>query len=280
LPFVSLVVMPAAVVGAVFYPLGLDAAAWWIMGLATQPVLSVSHHVAGFGGSVTVVPAFGVPALMLLAIALALATILTTRLRLVALLPFMIGVALAARPDRPDVLIDRDGSGAAIRMASGRLALVGRPGAFVIEQWLRADGDARRPDDAAVRAGPACDRQGCIATLASGRTVAFSRDPAAIAEDCERATLVITPLTWRGACKALMVDRTTLDRFGALAIHDRAEGLVAITSRDAERAKPWQPRARANAQPQMPPQTTETADHSPPLNAPQHGDDPRDEPPP
>jgi competence protein ComEC len=242
LPFVSLVVMPAAVVGAALYPLGLDAVAWWIMGLATEPVIWVSRNVAAFAGAVTVVPAFSPLALLLVAAGVVVLTVLTTVLRVFGAAPLLAGAVLAAQPTRTDIVIDRNGSGAMVRSATGALTLMGQPSAFVVEQWLRADGDARRPNDPSLRTGTACDSRGCVATTASGRTVAFSRDPSAIAEDCDRATLVVTPLRWRGACKALMVDRGTLDDFGSIAIVDGPGGLSAATSRDPARPKPWHPR--------------------------------------
>jgi competence protein ComEC len=244
LPFVSLVVMPAAVFGVLLYPLGLDALAWNLMGLATQPVLWVSHLVAGWHGSTVVIPAFGSTALLLLALALILATLLTTWLRLLAALPFAIGLSLAATPERPDIFIDRAGAGVAARAADGRLAVMGRPSAFVLEQWLRADGDGRKTDDATLRSGAACDAGGCTITLPDGRTLAWSQMPDTISEDCRRADLVITPRLWRGSCAALMVDRTTLDRHGAMAIHAEPSGLRATTVRGPGSGRPWHPKPR------------------------------------
>lgn len=239
LPFVSLGVMPAAVIGALLYPLGLDAAAWWVMGVATEPVLWVSRQVEGFGGSTQVLPAFGPPAVSLLGTALVLATMLTTWLRFAAIAPLAAGLALAAQSERADVFVDREGMGVAVRAPGGQLAIMGRPGNFVAEQWLKADGDGRKPDDPATRRDAACDPSGCVATLASGQTIAWSRRAQTVAEDCGRATLVVTPLTWRGACAALMIDRTTLDRHGAISIRVTPDGLAARTARDPGVTRPW-----------------------------------------
>lgn len=239
LPFVSLVVMPAAVAGALLYPLGLDALAWWVMGAATEPVLAVSRHVAALGGSTKVVPAYGLAAILLMGTGLLFLTLLSTSLRWLGLAPLAIGIGLAARPDRADIFIDREGAGVAVRAASGSLAVIGRPGNFVTAQWLKADGDERRPDDASVKPASACDGLGCVMRLPSGRAVAWSRDPATIAEDCGRADLVVTPLRWRGACAALLVDRVTLDRFGAISVRDEPGGLRARSAREPEAPRPW-----------------------------------------
>ena len=239
LPFVSLVVMPAAVVGAILYPLGLDAAAWWIMGLATEPVLIVSRFVAGLGGSTQVLPAYGVGAVVLLGMALIIVTLLTTWLRWIAVLPLATGLAFAAHAPRADIYIDREASGVAARAATGRLGVMGRPGSFVLEQWLKADGDSRKADDPQLRSGAACDQAGCVMIMPDKTAVAWSRDPATVSEDCNRAQMVITPLRWDGACKALMIDRRTLDRFGSISVRTTPDGLVARTGRNPDAPRLW-----------------------------------------
>ncbi|MGL4441583.1 MAG: ComEC/Rec2 family competence protein, partial [Bosea sp. (in: a-proteobacteria)] len=239
LPFVSLVVMPAAVAGALLYPLGLDAIAWWVMGLATEPVLGVSRFVAGLGGSTQVIPAYSVLAVSAFGLALVLATLFSTWLRVLAILPLAIGVTSAGSPQRADVFIDREAAGVAARSTGGRLAVMGRPGSFVLEQWLKADGDNRKPDDVSVRQGAACDEGGCIVILPGGKSVAWSRDPVSISDDCTRADLVVTPMRWDGACAALMVDRRTLDRFGSISVRSTQQGLVATTSRNPDAPRAW-----------------------------------------
>ncbi len=73
-------------------------------------------------------------------------------------------------------------AGAAVRGPDGRLAALGRPSGFVLEQWLKADGDGRRPGAlAAASGGGRCDRLGCTARLADGRAVALVRDRRAFA---------------------------------------------------------------------------------------------------
>ena len=161
-PLVSLVVMPCAVVGVLAFPFGLDRPIWELMGVAVAAVLRVSHWVSGFDGSTLVVPAYGADALGLMALALIVVTVLVSPLRLAALLPAAAGVWLAATPKRFDVYVDRSGAGAAIRGARGELVTTGRVSAFVVEQWLRADGDARKPDDAGLAAGGRCDALGCV----------------------------------------------------------------------------------------------------------------------
>jgi competence protein ComEC len=225
LPFISLVVMPAAVLGVLAYPFGLDGLAWAAMGWATVPFLSVARWVAAIEKSTVVVPAFGAAAVVLLALALYWVTLWTTRLRWIALLPLCAGLFLASSPRRADIYIDRDGAGAVIRAADGKLAIAGKPSRFVTAQWLAADGDGRRPDDPTLKAAASCDTTGCVVKLADGKQASFiATNRVAIVEDCLRADLVITPLVWQAPCKAEMIDRRALDRLGTISVVSKPDG--------------------------------------------------------
>lgn len=246
LPLVSLVVMPAAVLGVLTYPFGLDGPVWRLMGWAVARVLEVSGWVGGMGGSTLFVPALGVGALGLLSLALLILTLSVSTLRWVALLPAAMGVALAANPSRFDIYIDRDGSGAAIRSAGGQLGLVGRPSAFVIEQWLRADGDGRSAEDASLRRSASCDPLGCVVATAAGRHVAFVQDVAAFEEDCRRASVVIARLKAPAGCKAaLVLDREALLARGATAIRLGSEAIEVRSVRRGRETIAWGERKTA-----------------------------------
>ncbi|HZH52241.1 MAG TPA: ComEC/Rec2 family competence protein [Microvirga sp.] len=248
LPLVSLVVMPSAVLGVLAYPFGLDRPVWQLMGWAVARVLEVSVWVDGIGGSTLVVPALGVGALCLLSLALLVLALPASGLRWFALLPAGIGVALAAAPDRFDVYIDREGTGAAIRNAGGKLSVVGRPSAFVTEQWLRADGDGRSPDDASLRRDARCDRTGCVVESRAGRSVAFVQDLSAFEEDCRRAAVVIARLKAPAACgAALALDRQALAERGATAIRFGTEEIEIRSVRKGSESVPWQGRGTMEA---------------------------------
>ncbi|MBB4040845.1 competence protein ComEC [Microvirga flocculans] len=240
LPLVSLVVMPSAVLGVLAYPFGLDRPVWQLMGAAVSQVLEISGWVGGFSGSTLVVPALGVGALALLSLGLLLLTIPVSVLRWAALLPAGAGLALAATPHRYDVFVDRDGAGAAIRAADGRLALVGRPSAFVIEQWLRADGDGRQVDDAGLRQSARCDSAGCVVAAENGRHVAFVQDFAAFEEDCRRASVIVTRLEPPATCQArLILDGAALRERGATALRFEADRVEVASVRKGRETLPW-----------------------------------------
>jgi competence protein ComEC len=214
------------------------------MGFAVAKVLGVSQWVSEFAGSTIIVPAFAVEALALMALGLVIFTILVSPLRLAALIPAAAGLWLAVSPMRFDVYVDRDGAGAAVRAATRQLVVLGRTPAFVVEQWLKADGDGRKPDDASLRAGARCDPLGCVAALADGRMIALVNDRRGFNEDCRRAALVISRLSAPATCKPpMLLDRTFFDVHGATALRFTPSGPEIATTRAAGETRPWLQRA-------------------------------------
>ena len=241
LPLVSLVVMPSAVIGCLAYPFALDRPVWWLMGQAVGGMLAISQWIAGFERATLVLPAFGTAALTLLTAGLLLATLPVSRLRWLAGPPLLLGLWLTALPDRYDLYVDRQGGGAAVRGPDGRLAALGNPSSFVLEQWLKADGDGRRPGALTVPGGSGrCDRLGCTARLPDGRTVALVRDRRAFPEDCARAAVLITGLTAPPTCTGpLVIDRRALAERGAVALRAELQGFTARYARTGDHAVPW-----------------------------------------
>ncbi|WP_019905114.1 ComEC/Rec2 family competence protein [Methylobacterium sp. 77] len=240
LPLVSLAVMPAAVLGILAYPFALDQPVWWLMGLAVRGMLTISGWISGFGHATLVVPAFGSAALCLLAVALLLLTLPVSRLRWIGLAPAAFGLLLAATPQRYDLYVDREGAGAALRDRDGRLTILGKPPDFVLEQWLKADGDSRKARDVTASTASRCDAVGCTISVEPGRVVALVKDKRAFAEDCARATVIIARRDAPPGCRAsLVIDRAFLAARGATALRFEPDGPVATSAREPGSAPPW-----------------------------------------
>lgn len=240
LPLVSVVVMPCAVLGVMAFPFGLDRPVWEVMGQAVAGVLAASEWVSGLSGSSVLVPAFAAPGLMLFAGALLFLTILVSPLRWFAVLPAALGFWVAVNPQRQDILIDRSGGGAAVRATDGRFVLLGRPSAFVIEQWLKSDGDARSAGDPTLRTGVRCDPLGCTTLARTGEVVALVADRRAFEEDCDRAAIILSRLPAPAACRAkTLVDARFLAAHGATAIRWGPSGAEITTTRRADQKRPW-----------------------------------------
>ncbi len=128
-----------------------------------------------------------------------------------------------------------------MRGADGTLMLApASTGKYSVEKWLLADGDARE----ASTVGPGsfrCDPLGCIGTV-KGKTVALMRHPAALADDCRRADIVIVPFTVGERCRAaIVVDRRRLKSGGAHALYVEEFSVRTETVAAARGMRPWVP---------------------------------------
>ena len=256
IPICSFIVMPSALIGVVLYPLGLDAPVWWIMGQGIARIQDFANWVAALSGSVAMVPRFSAATLGLMSLGLLLATLMTTPVFRAAGLILTCLAALMPARAKPMLILDATGKTAMVRTPDGTLSLLGttKP-VFAMQQWLAGDSDprsARAPD---MKSGTACDKLGCTATLADGRSVALVLTPQAFVEDCERASIIVTPLKapdycWSGPD---VYDRDFFRAYGATYITVTPDGDRLETARNARITRPWTPTDRTVAtQPSAP----------------------------
>jgi competence protein ComEC len=163
-----------------------------------------------------------------------------TRLRALGLVIAAAGLGLAPQGNRPDVLIERQGTTTALRSESGNLVFPPATAtSYSTDNWLLADGDERDVSVASDEGGFRCDSLGCIGTV-KGKTVALVRHPAALEEDCRVADIVIAPFTV-GKCRAarVIVDRRMLRAHGAHALYIDGLSIRAETVAASRGKRPW-----------------------------------------
>ena len=246
MPVVSAWVMPMGIAGALLVPFGFDGIFWQLMGYGLDWMIAVAFWVTGLPGAVGRITAFGVGPLLLGTAGLIVLSLLRSPLRygcggaLIAA-----AVLWAIRTPQPDVLVAPNGEAVAVRTASGRLAMF-KSGSdtFAFQLWLAADADGRSAKDRALGDGLSCDSGGCVGRLADGSIVAISRTTQALEEDCRRAALVITARTVPADCGALVIDRKTWERYGALALRRAGEGWHIEVARPDGYVRPWARSAR------------------------------------
>lgn len=133
-----------------------------------------------------------------------------------------------------------DGRTAAIRGSDGRLTLLGGGrDAFVIKDWLSADGDGRDGKDKTLHDGVLCDALGCIGRLKDGRLVSMAFKTEALAEDCARAAAVISAREAFVPCAATLIDRNVLRTEGATALYWTGQAFERASARPAGYDRPW-----------------------------------------
>jgi competence protein ComEC len=242
LPVCNIVVMPAALAALVAMPFGLEALPLWVMGRGIEAMVWVAHRVAEVPGAVLRVPAMPSMAFVLMIAGGLWLMLWQTRWRLAGIALIAVGAALAPTLRAPDIIVGRDAELVAVRGADGELSAVGATRAsFELERWLEHDGARRSLEEAAKAAGFRCDGIGCSVTI-KGLPVAVARHPAAFAEDCRRAAILISPIVGPRGCTGpkTVIDFFAARRGGAHALYIDADGGIGIETVAAARGtRPW-----------------------------------------
>src|SRR3982074_297539 len=79
-----------------------------------------------------------------------------------------------------------------------------------------------------IRGGPgegvSCDEAGWVAQMAGGAFAALALRPDALADDCERAALLVAARQAAPGCSAAVIDQDRLRRQGAMALRRTRDG--------------------------------------------------------
>jgi competence protein ComEC len=242
LPICDVYIMPLALATLLAMPFGLEGGPLWLMGLGIDLLVLCAKSVASLPGAVASVQA--IPDLSFLGMVAGgiWLGLWGSRWRMLGLIPIAAGLALAPFATKPDLLIGQDGKAIAVRLPTGNLSALPTKGRnFELARWLEYDGDSRLPTDVSTGAGFRCDAVGCTATL-NGSVIAIAHSPAAYADDCRTARILIAlgprPDKCRGPIQ--VIDIHALRDQGTHAISLGKEGEVAVSTVAAKRgSRPW-----------------------------------------
>jgi competence protein ComEC len=254
IPVCNVIVLPAALATLVLMPLGLEAGPLWIMGQGIGLMLWCAETVADIPGAVAHIPAIPTASFGLMVAGGLWLCLWRTRWRLLGLAALATGIGLAPTLVHPDILVGRDGELVAVRSSSSALSAIARSGAaFELQRWLEHDGDARSPHAAAKGEAFRCDAAGCTAKV-KGVLVAVARHPAALADDCARAAVLILNFPRPKGCRSegTVIDFFDLRSKGTHAIYLHDGSMRFTTVADARGERPWtQPGRRSPRQSQQ-----------------------------
>jgi competence protein ComEC len=249
MPVVSAVVMPAGLLGLVAMPFGLDGFFWWLMGIGIDWMIAVTEWVAALPGAIGRMAAFGIGPLIAATAGIILLGLLRTPLRWTGAAVLAIAVVWALAVPQPDILISGDGHNVAVRGRDGRLHLMRTAkDAFLLKEWLAADADVRQPVDTSLIEGVSCDDAGCVAAMADGALVALALRPEALADDCDRAAVVVTAPQPPAACPPPVIDLDRLRRQGAMALRRSRNGFAVDAVKPGGVDRPWSPAVPGGAE--------------------------------
>ncbi|WDR03223.1 ComEC/Rec2 family competence protein [Devosia algicola] len=211
LPVVSLIIMPAAMLGLLFMPLGIEGYFFDAMGWGIERMLDVARLVAGWSAGLDAHPLLSATALLIGLAALAWFAFLEGYWRYAGPLLAVPAVLLFGFAVVPDVLVADTTQAVAIRTGDGLGLLGGRNGSFAVKVWSEQYSEPI----ASTASGMHCDDQACIVAakdFSASLVTAYSAFP----EDCGRNQLVVTHLRAPAFCReqTTVIDSDDLKRGG------------------------------------------------------------------
>lgn len=249
MPLVGTLIMPPGLIAMCLMPFGLDGPFLWVMGQGIDLVLAVARSVADWPGAVRIVPAFSVWSLGVMTLGGLWLALWRDNWRYWGLGGIAAGAMLATLTPQPDLYVSRNAGMAAVRLDDGSLTFLPRPSSrYVAERWLRASGDGRMPGDPSLVAARQCDDLACVAG-SSRLSVALVEHPAAFAEECARADVIVSRLVPPDWCRgqALVIGPEDADAFGAASVSATGSGLAVDTAGAWAGARPWNRRDPGSA---------------------------------
>jgi len=241
IPVCNAIVLPAALATLVAMPLGLEAAPLWVMGQGIAIMLWCAETVSRLPGAVVNVPAIPTASFALMVGGGLWLCLWRTRWRLLGIAGLATGIGLAPTLTHPDILVGRDGELVAVRTTSSMLSAIARSAsAFELQRWLEYDGDARSPQAVAKGEAFRCDAAGCTARV-KGVLLSIARHPAAFADDCIRADVLVLSFPRPRGCQpqGTVIDFFDLRSGGTHAIYLDDAAVRISTVAKARGERPW-----------------------------------------
>jgi len=232
-PLMGLLVIPAAVLGILLMPLGLESIGLTLMGLGLDWILGVAQAMAGWTGAVRPVMTPDPAVLPLIALGCLFVVLWQGRLRWFGLAPVLLATMLWSRAERPPILVAEDGALVGVMTTHGRALSRDTGAGFIAGVWLENDGQGLDQPAAAAL----WDK-----TALPIRHIRGKREAAAY-EGCTEGLLVIanTDLPDRqGAATCTVLDAATLAGLGSLSLTRDDTGNWHIEkARDRSGARLW-----------------------------------------
>ncbi len=248
LPIADLIVMPAAMLGVLLMPFGLEYWPFKLVEIGLQATMWISDSIAAWPYANGMVPQpslLGVS--MMVAGALIICLVLGAFRWLGAIL-LLLGIYIGATPKLPNILIEDRGSNVAIRDVAGNYVLAdARKGKFAAEKWLQSNGQVETMDASVARPGWTCAENMCFSDLAS-LSVAYVHEPTDAEWECPPTEIIVADFPLREKCAEakLKIDRFDVWKFGAHAIYIDRDVAGVKTAKGEQGNRPWvfEPRSK------------------------------------
>ncbi len=240
-PLMGAVIIPGVVLAAIMSPFGWEGIGFALAAPAIEWILAVADEVSSWPGAVSKVIAPGGYVLPVLALGAIWLVLWQGRARWAGVAVAFLAFALWSEAERPLVLVSQSGGLVGVLGADGRALSKARGDGFAASSWLENDGDTAVQAEAATRSG--FEVEGRKRRLVLGDTVILHATGKRAAEtaldECGQVSLVVLNVYADTPSDCRVFDLGSLNKSGALAIHEAAGALQILSVRDVTGERLW-----------------------------------------
>jgi len=228
IPLTTFVIMPLEAGALLLDLLGWGKPLWLLCGTAIDGLLGVARAVSSSKGAVAMMPSMPAWTFGLMVGGGIWLCLWTGRVRMLGVVPLILGVVGALLAPAPDLLVTGDGKHLALVREGTPLLIRERAGDFVRQLLAEASGFDGDPEQLSSRPDSACSRDACVATVREKdrqwrilATRSYYRiDWDVITRACADADIAISDRRLPRGCtpRWLKLDREALSRTGGVSI--------------------------------------------------------------
>lgn len=227
-PLMGVLVIPLAVLAVCLLPIHLEWVPLYVMGWGLDWILGVAREVSHWNGAIHKVPAPPSWAFFALCMGLLCLALMASKIRVIAVVPLVLGLAGWVTVQRPDVLISDTGVLVGVLGEAGRALNKEKGTGFVAGVWLENDGDPGAQYVAAARWGGG---QGGAAKLGARNVYAASGKRGLKAfQGCRAKDIAVFSEVFEKDVPCSVFDRDSLRETGSVAITLKENGELQITT--------------------------------------------------
>ena len=230
IPLTTFVIMPLEAGALMLDAFGLGKPLWLLCGAAIDLLLRLAHSVASAKGAVALLPSMPAWAFACMVVGGLWLCLWTSRIRMLGIVPFLLGAIAAALAPTPDILLTGDGRHLAVVERNGTpLILRERAGDYVRGLLAEASGFDGEVGDLGSAPYNRCSRDACVALVRKqamewrllAMRSAYNLDWNALTAACAQADIAVADRRLPRGCvpRWLKLDSSALRRTGGVAIY-------------------------------------------------------------
>ena len=248
LPIADLIVMPAAMLGVLLMPFGLEYWPFKLVEIGLQATMWISDSIAAWPYANGMVPQPSLLGVSIMVAGTLIICLVLGAFRWLGVGLLVVGIYLGMATQPANILIEDRAGNVAVRDEVGNYVLAdASKGKFAAEKWLQSNGQVETMEASNARLGWTCAEGMCFSDLAP-MSVAYVHEPADGEWECPPTDIIIADFPLREKCAEakLKIDRFDVWRFGAHAIYIDGNVARVKTAKGEQGDRPWvfEPRSK------------------------------------